>query len=98
MIAFQVYWILIQWKKYWKYNVRFIFNEKNDYSEEDTINNKEYHSIIFQPFQFEPEQKKSFESHEKETKIIYNSAADLVHIRIGNLNWCKWGRKTKREK
>ena len=58
----------------------------------------EYHSIIFQPFQFEPEQKKTFESHEKETKHIYDSAADLVHIRIGNLNWCKWGRKTKREK
>ena len=29
------------------------------------------------------------ESHEKETKHIYVSAADLLNIRIGNLNWCK---------
>ena len=23
-------------------------------------------------------------------KHIYASAADLVHVRMGNLNWCKW--------
>ena len=48
---------------------------------------------IFQSFQFEPEQKKSCdnESHEKETKHIYASAAALLHIRIGNLNSCKCG-------
>ena len=49
-------------------------------------------------FQFEPEQKKTCgdESHEKEniinyeeTKHIYDSAANVLHIRIGNLNWCK---------
>ena len=27
----------------------------------------------------------------KKTKHIYASAADLLHIRIGNLNWCKCG-------
>ena len=31
------------------------------------------------------------ESHEKETKHIHASAADLLHIRIGNLDWCKCG-------
>ena len=31
------------------------------------------------------------ESHEKETKHTYASAANLLHIRIGNINWCKWG-------
>ena len=25
----------------------------------------------------------------KKSKHIYASAADLIHIRIGNLNWCK---------
>ena len=25
----------------------------------------------------------------KKTKHIYASAADLLHIRIGNFNWCK---------
>ena len=31
-------------------------------------------------------------SHEKETKNTrYASAADLLHIRIGNLIWCKCG-------
>ena len=29
------------------------------------------------------------ESHEKETKHIYASAAGSLHIRIGNLDWCK---------
>ena len=38
-------------------------------SEENTSNNKGFHSIILQPFWFEPEQKKACdnESHEKET-------------------------------
>ena len=31
------------------------------------------------------------ENHEKETKHISASAADLLHIKIGNLNWCKCG-------
>ena len=31
------------------------------------------------------------ESHENETKLIYNSAADLLHIRKRNLNWYKFG-------
>ena len=48
---------------------------------------------FFQPFKFVPEQKKTCgnESHEKETKRIYASASDLLHIRIGNLSWCKCG-------
>ena len=29
------------------------------------------------------------ESHEKETKHIHASTADLLHIRIGNLDRCK---------
>ena len=29
------------------------------------------------------------ESHEKETKHIHASAANLSHIKIGNLTWCK---------
>ena len=47
---------------------------------------------VFQ--QFEPEQKKACgsESHAKKTRHIYASAADLLHIRLGNLNWCKCGR------
>ena len=41
---------------------------------------------IFQPFQFEPEHKKTCgnESHEKEAKPIHASAADLLLIRIGS--------------
>ena len=44
---------------------------------------------FFQPFQFEPEQKKTCgnESHEKETKRIYASAANLLHIRIGKYTY-----------
>ena len=47
--------------------------------------------IILRKTQFEPEQKKTCgnESYEKETKHIHAIAADLLHIRIGNLDWCK---------
>ena len=46
---------------------------------------------FLQPFQFEPDQKKAYgnDSHEKEAKHIDASAADLLHIRIENLYWCK---------
>ena len=54
------------------------FNEESD-SEENTSDNEDFHSTIFQSFQFEPEQKKMHgnESHDKETTRIYASAADL---------------------
>ena len=66
------------------------FNEKCDYSEENTSDNEDFGSTIYQQFQFESEQKKTCgnESHEKEIKHIYTSNADLLLIRIG---------KTKRE-
>ena len=31
------------------------------------------------------------ESHQKETEHIHTSTANLLHIRIGNFNWCKCG-------
>ena len=45
-------------------------------------------STILQPFQFEPEHKKtcSNESHEKEAKPIHTSAPDLLHIGIGSFD------------
>ena len=45
------------------------FNEESDYSEENKSNNENFWFSILQPFQFEPEQKKTCnnESHEKET-------------------------------
>ena len=33
------------------------YNEQRDYSVENTSDNEEFHSNIFQPFQFEPELK-----------------------------------------
>ena len=34
------------------------FNEESDYSEENTSDIEDCHSVILQPFQFEPDQKK----------------------------------------
>ena len=51
-------------------------------------------ATYLQPFQFEPEKKKSNENHEKETKHSHASkasAADLSDIRNGNVDWCKCG-------
>ena len=83
---------MIQGKKYWKCNVRVIFNEESDYFEENTHDDEDFCSSIFQPFQFEPEQKKTCgnENQEKECKHIYASAADLLHTRIGSLNWFQY--------
>ena len=72
------------------------FTEESDYSEENTSDNKYFRSTILQPFLFEPEQKKTGgnESHEKittETQHYNSSAFNLLRVRIGNLNWCKYG-------
>ena len=65
------------------------FNEESDYSEENICDNKVFRSTVLQPFQFASEQKKKCgnESHKKEAKHIHTSAADLLHIRIGNIDW-----------
>ena len=67
------------------------FNEKSDYSQENTCYNEVFRSTIFPSYQCEPQQKKTCGngSHEKEAKHIYASTADLLHTRIGNLDWCK---------
>ena len=59
--------------------------------EESASDNEDFRSTIFQLFQCEHEQKKTCgnESHEREAKHIYASAADLLHIRKGNPNWYK---------
>ena len=79
-------------------SLQFISSERNT---ENTMSDLYFKKVIIlrkihvamesfaPPFQFEPEQKKTCdnESHEKETKHIHASAADLLHIRIGNLDW-----------
>ena len=46
-----------------------------------------FRGTILQLFQFESEQKtRGNESSEKETKHIHNLVADLLHVRIGNLD------------
>ena len=48
--------------------------------------------IILRKIQFEPEWKKTCGNgnYEKTTKHIHAIAADLLHIRIGNLDLCKY--------
>ena len=55
--------------------------------------NEDLHSTILQTIQFDHERKESCgnESHEKETNHIHASATDLLHIRIVNFDWCKYG-------
>ena len=67
------------------------FNEESYYSQKSTTDNEFFRSTILKPFQFESEQKKTcdYESHKKEAKHIHASGADLLHIRTGNLDWCK---------
>ena len=51
---------------------------------------KSFAPRLFNRFNLDLNRKKR-ESHEKETKHIHASAADLLHIRVGNLIWCKRG-------
>ena len=78
--------ILIQRKKYWKYDVRFIFEWKLLFWGK-CMWQWSLSSTILQPFQFEPEHEKTCgnENHEEEAKPIHTSAPDLLHIRIGSL-------------
>ena len=48
-------------------------NEESDHSGENTSHNKVFCSTIYQPFQVEPEQKKTCcnETHKKEAKHIH---------------------------
>ena len=79
---------MIQWKKYWKYDVRFIFNDESDYPGENKSDNEDFCSTIFSTISSWAWTEKTCgnDSHEKKTKHIYASAADSLHIRIGNLN------------
>ena len=72
--------------------LKIYFNKESDFSEENTTDNKYFRSTFFNHFSLSLTRKKSCgnESHEKETNHIHASVVDLLHIRIGNLNWCKW--------
>ena len=70
------------------------------YSKANASDNEDFQFTILQSFQLETEQKKTCrnESLETETKLIYASAANLLHIRIGNLDWFKcehWKNKAR---
>ena len=59
MIVFQVSLNFDPVKEILKVMSDLYFNEESDYSGEDTCDNKVFRFTIFQPFQFEPEQKKN---------------------------------------
>ena len=81
----------IHWKKYWRYYVRFIFCFWLFWGKYKWHWRVSLYSTISQRFQFEPEQKKKCgkESQLKKAKHIHASSVELLHIRIGNVNWCK---------
>ena len=74
--------------------VRSILNEESDYSEENKSGNEDFRSTILQTFQFEREQEKSVVMRAVRKKklfykIIMFQLSIRLHIRVGNLNWCK---------
>ena len=74
MIVFQVLLNFDPVNEVLKIRSPIYINGESGYSEENTSDNEGFRSTIFQPFQFEPEQKKRCgnESHEKETKHIHS--------------------------
>ena len=65
-------------------------NRESDYSEENTGDKEDLRSTILEPFQFEPEQNKTYgnESHEKETTEAvgrkYSSKQAFLEISQGS--------------
>ena len=66
-----------------------------DYSEENTSDIEEFPSTLplVNDFSLSLNRKKKCgkESQLKKAKHIHASSVDLLHIRIGNVNWCKCG-------
>ena len=56
------------------------FSEASDYSEENTTDNEDFHSTALQPFQFEPEQKKTC-SNERVKKHLM-TLIDFVAVKL----------------
>ena len=81
--------ILIKWKKYWKYDVRLLyFHEESYYSEKNTSENAVFAPSFFNQFSLNLNWKiRVVMSHEKETKPIQASTADLLHFRKESLDW-----------
>ena len=77
------------------------FNEESDYSEVNTCDNKVFCYPILQPFQFNPEQKKTCgnETHEKETINIFTVQLPIYYILEQEISICENAdiAKTKRE-
>ena len=70
------------------------FSEERNYSEENTSDNENFCSTILQTFQFEPEQKKKrvvMRVRRKKLHTLTFSCRFVTYIRIGNLDWCKFG-------
>ena len=82
MIVFQVSLIFDPVKEILRIRCQIYFLIKWLFWGKYICDSKVFRSITFQPFQYEPEQKKACdnESDEEETKHIYDSAADLLFI------------------
>ena len=65
------------------------FNKDSYYSEENTCAMKSFAALFFNHFSLSLNRKETGgnENHGKETKHIHASAADLLHIGTGNLDW-----------
>ena len=64
------------------------FNKESDYSEKNACYIKSFSPPFLKHFSLSLKRKKHG-SRQKETKHTHASAANLLHIRIGNLAWCK---------
>ena len=75
-------------------------NEESDYSVENTSDNEDFRSTIFQPFQFEHEQKTAGESQEKEKKNIFTLQLPIYYILEKEISIVAWAdiAKMKRRK
>ena len=72
--------------------INFCFNEESDYSEENMCDTtiKSSASPFFNHFSLTVNRKKRVVMKTMRKKInIQVSVADLLHIRIKNLDWCK---------
>ena len=57
-------------KEILKYDLRFIFFIQKNHSEENASASEDFYSTILQPFQFEPERKKTVDNEKEATQAV----------------------------
>ena len=74
-------------KEILKYDLRFIFFIQKNHSEENASASEDFYSTILQPFQFEPERKKTVDNEKETTQaVVSRNSLKWVFLKISQIS------------